>query len=237
MAERDLSLTGVQENSKEHPDIHPLHFSLADIRKHFDESIALTKQQFEIADTLIAEEQIEKAKTIWRSQVVFFEGVLDFYLHEICKYALYKIYVGDWNQTEKYKAITIPIRVVQDAINSRDGAEWFFDFVNLKYSNSVFLSPEDIKDVLNMSGVEYVKVMHKVFPTVTENEAKKQGDKILREQYSRRNQIAHQMDRSHASAEQADITKEYVEQYAENIIKIADAVQCLILEKDKEPSC
>ena len=50
--------------------------------------------------------------------------------------------------------------------------------------------------------------------------------------FQRRNEIAHQNDRSHASAEQTDISKDFVEDYIEKIQSIVDAIQKIAEEKD-----
>ena len=50
--------------------------------------------------------------------------------------------------------------------------------------------------------------------------------------FQRRNEIAHQNDRSHASAQQNDITKEFVEDYISKIELIMNAIQDIAAEKD-----
>lgn len=50
--------------------------------------------------------------------------------------------------------------------------------------------------------------------------------------FQRRNEIAHQNDRSHASAEQTDITKEFVEDYISKIEAIVNAIQEIAEETD-----
>lgn len=52
-----------------------------------------------------------------------------------------------------------------------------------------------------------------------EEESKKYGTQVVKDLFQRRNDIAHQNDRSHASAEQTDITKEFVEDYIGKIEK------------------
>ncbi|MBR1604347.1 MAG: hypothetical protein IJ667_13035 [Synergistaceae bacterium] len=51
--------------------------------------------------------------------------------------------------------------------------------------------------------------------------------------FHRRNVIAHQNDRSHASAEQNDITKEFVSDYISKIEKIVNSIHEIAEETDK----
>lgn len=66
--------------------------------------------------------------------------------------------------------------------------------------------------------------MHNVFVEKSENESKKIGDDFIRKLFERRNTIAHQNDRSHDSAIQNDIDKDYVEYNIETMKKIAHEI-------------
>lgn len=57
---------------------------------------------------------------------------------------------------------------------------------------------------------------------------------MVTELFQRRNEIAHQSDRSHASAEQKDITREYVEDYIGKIELIVNAIENIAVEKDTQ---
>lgn len=65
-----------------------------------------------------------------------------------------------------------------------------------------------------------------------EEESKKYGTQVVKDLFQRRNDIAHQNDRSHSSAEQTDITKEFVEDYIGKIEKIVNAIQEIAVQKD-----
>ena len=65
-----------------------------------------------------------------------------------------------------------------------------------------------------------------------EEESKKYGTQVVKDLFQRRNDNAHQNDRSHASAEQTDITKEFVEDYIGKIEKIVNAIQEIAVQKD-----
>lgn len=61
------------------------------------------------------------------------------------------------------------------------------------------------------------------------------GLPIITDLFQRRNAIAHQNDRSHASAEQNDITKEFVEDYMSKIKTIVNAIHSLAEDKEPHP--
>ena len=89
MERRDLSLTSRVEGVRDPLPSCVVHFELTEIKSHFDQSLLEIQNQFNIADELHTAGKVEDCKNIWRSQVVFLEGILDFYLHELSKYALF----------------------------------------------------------------------------------------------------------------------------------------------------
>lgn len=232
MAERDLSLVPrVEEVRESRPDTSPIQFSLDEIKQHFSESMEGIKEQYDVADSLAASGNIDGCKTIWRSQVVLAEGLLDFYIHEMSKYCLFRMFTGQWDKSEKYAAFQVPMSKVEEAIAATESKEWFFEYLNGRFSRDVFLSHESMKDQLNLIGIGFVKVMVKAFPRDNEELSNKFGSKVVNELFQRRNDIAHQNDRSHASAEQTDITKEFVEDYIRKIELIVSAIQEIAVEK------
>lgn len=90
-----------------------------------------------------------------------------------------------------------------------------------------------MREQLNLIGIEFVATMVKAFPRDKEETSKKDGAKIVAELFQRRNIIAHQNDRSHASAEQNDITKEFVEDYISKIEAIVNAIHSLAEDKEQ----
>ena len=191
------------------------------------------KAQFAVADGLKADENQIACKMVWRSQVVLAEGLLDFYIHEISKYCLVRMFTGAWPKTEKYKSFQIPMEKVENAIAALESNDWFFEYLNKRFSRDVFLSCESMRDQLNLIGIPFNKAMEKAFPSRNEQEAIRIGKETIAMLFQRRNEIAHQNDRSHASAEQTDITKEFVEDYIAKIESIVNAIQAIAEETDK----
>lgn len=222
---RELSLSPRKENQRDaHLIEPPVQFSLNEIKQHFIDSLDSVKAQYDVADTLLAEDNTDGCKTIWRSQVVLAEGLMDFYIHEMSKYCLFKMFTGSWDKSEKYASFMIPMGRVEEAITATESKDWFFGYLNERFSRDVFISKESMRDQLNLIGIGFSAVMFKAFPSENEGISTKQGAQIVEELFRRRNSIAHQNDRSHASAVQNDITKAFVSDYISKIEAIVNSI-------------
>lgn len=222
---RNLDLSERVENVREQQGIrYIVHFNLQEIKDRFDESIQSIEQKFNLYDELMESGKVDEAKDILRSQIIFLEGVVDFYLHEMTKYSYFKMFSNEWDKTSQYKSFNVKMEMVEKGLNSPNSREWFFEYVTDSFKRIVFLSRESINDQLNAIGIPYKDIMHNVFVEKSENESKKIGDDFIRKLFERRNTIAHQNDRSHDSAIQNDIDKDYVEYNIETMKKIAHEI-------------
>ncbi|MBO1871479.1 hypothetical protein J4O15_11180 [Lachnoanaerobaculum sp. Marseille-Q4761] len=229
---RDLSLSPRVEEKRELKVIElPIQFSLKEIKEHFEESLNEVKAQYTVADLLNKNGNENDGKTIWRSQVVLAEGLLDFFIHEMSKFCLFKMFTGQWTKSEKYYRFMVPMSKVEDAINTVNSKDWFFEYLNDRFSRDVFLSHESMKDQLNLIGIDFSKTMERAFSKESKDPIK-YGKKVVIDLFQRRNDIAHQNDRSHASAKKQDITKEFVEKYITNIELIVNAIYDIALDND-----
>ena len=229
---RDLSLSPRVEEKRELKVIElPIQFSLKEIKEHFEESFNEVKAQYTVADLLNKNGNENDGKTIWRSQVVLAEGLLDFFIHEMSKFCLFKMFTGQWSKSEKYYRFMVPMSKVEDAINTVNSKDWFFDYLNDRFSRDVFLSHESMKDQLNLIGIDFSKTMERAFSKESKDPVK-YGKQVVIDLFQRRNDIAHQNDRSHASAKKQDITKEFVEKYITNIELIVNAIYDIALDND-----
>ena len=114
MAKLDLALTPrAEETRDEKIQRVPVQFGLDEILKHFTDSIAELRKQFEVADRLLSEKDKEECKTIWRFQVVLSKRLLDFYVNEMSKYCLFRMFTGEWKKSEKYDSFMIPMSQVE----------------------------------------------------------------------------------------------------------------------------
>ena len=227
-SKRDLSLTPRKENQREAlPITPPVQFSLDEIMQHFVESMNSVKAQYNVADALAAEGNTDGCKTIWRSQVVLAEGLMDFYIHEMSKYCLFRMFTGHWDKSDKYGAFMVPMEKVEEAIAATESKDWFFAYLNNRFSRDVFISKESMRDQLNLIGIGFSQVMVNAFPSDKEETSIKQGSQIVEDLFRRRNIIAHQNDRSHASAKQNDITKEFVSDCISKIEAIVNSIHII----------
>ena len=233
MTERDLSLHPRAEGVREsRPVMPPVHFSPKEILSHYNESMDGIRKQFSVAKELLESGNVNGGKMIWRSQVVLAEGLLDYFIHEISKYSLFQMFTGQWDKSEKYGAFMIPLSKVEYAIGNNGSDEWFFEYLNDRFSRDVFLSLESMRDQLNLIGIGFVPAMVKAFPQDKEETSKKDGALIIQEFFRRRNEIAHQNDRSHSNAEQTDISEEFVIKYIGRIESIVKAIMDIVAEKN-----
>jgi len=212
MNKRTLALSPRIEDVREKQQPVPVvSFSLQEIKAHFDSSIASIRRQFDVARQLKEAGFEDDQKNIFRSQIVFLESALDFYLHELNKYGLMQIFNSAWDKTEPYKNLKIPMRHLEEGLKAPETSGWFLEFISEAYSRDVFTSFEYMKDQMNMLGLKFSDLLNQAFPPSSDPTIpSKTGKQIIRDLYDRRNQIAHQTDRSHANATQNDITENYV---------------------------
>ena len=234
MGKRDLSLTPRIEDKRDKKAVlPPVHFRLPEIKQHFDESMQTIKGQYIVADNLLSEGKIDACKTIWRSQVVFAESLLDFFIHEMSKYCLFRMFTGEWQKSEQYKNLDVKMSKVEEGLAFKESNEWFFEYLNEKYTREVFLSGDSMRDQLNLIGIGFESAMRKVYLDAPNKDFVKYCRREVEKLFDRRNKIAHQNDRDHFSAAQTNITKEFVEQYISDIEAIVNAIHDIAKEKDE----
>jgi len=103
----------------------PVQFNLLEIKEHFDESLHSIRKQFDVAEYLISVGKFKEAENIFRSQIVFLESILDFFMHEITKFGLYRIFTKEWPITEKFNNLEIPMSKLMNALTDTESTEWF----------------------------------------------------------------------------------------------------------------
>ena len=229
---RDLSLNARPENIRSQQQIrHVVHFNLQEIKDRFDNSIQNIENKFDIYEQLVSLGKNDEAKDILRSQIIFIESAIDFFLHEMTKYSYFKMFSNEWAKTSQYKKFNVRMEIVEKGLNSGDSKEWFFEYVNDTFNRVVFLSNESMNDQLNAIGIPYNEVMHKVFAERNENESREKAKIFIKNRFDRRNVIAHQNDRNHDSALQNDIDRNYVEENIGTIKKIASEIYVIANSK------
>ena len=99
-----------------------LPIKISDVRKHFDENLKDVKDKFGLAQNELKANP-RSAEEIWRSQVVFLESALDFYIHELVKYGLLKIFNGEWPETDKSKKFKVSFPIMLKLYRNPENAE------------------------------------------------------------------------------------------------------------------
>lgn len=188
-----------------------------DVRTHFNENIKDVEAKFELAKKE-TKCDLHSAEEIWRSQVVFLESSLDFYIHEVVKYGFLKIFNGDWEETAQSRnfRLRFPLlmEIYKDAGTAAQSLSNEIDEINRE---NCFLSFDNMQSNLKMIGL---KVDGKYKP-------------FINELYGRRNKIAHQSDRIPGSAEKCVIKEADVKNYIKKVKEIVSSIDEQVKENNK----
>lgn len=233
MNERSLDLLPRREDTRNRQISQILKFELNEIKAHFDEDLSAIRTLSTVFEHLENEQNNVCAELVLRSQVVLLESAFDFYLHELTKFGVNKIFEGSWIATEKYKNIIIRLEMVEKIINDEVDENWFFEFISQYYAKETMISFESVKDQMNLLGLKIQEVADKAFykqgslePTMTKMKNK------INALYKRRNIIAHQSNRGHEDATYYPISREQVDDFIVSIEKIVNAIHEVAVEHD-----
>lgn len=234
MADRSVSISPRKEETREKNDIiyTAIQFQLDEIKQHFYSSLTDIQNQISIAESLSKDGKTDEAKDILRAQVVYVEGIMDFYLHELSKYALVKMFTGEWNKSESYSNFQIPMSTVEEGLKNPESTEWLFERLNSRFGLEVYLSPDTIGKQLSLIGMKLDDICKKAVPKV-KGRSYITGQQRLKDLYARRNQIAHQVDRKHSTAEKEDIDRAFVEEAIDFVTRFVEAVHVEALSKEE----
>ena len=163
MAGRNLELRPREEGTRDKAKIPVVRFPLDKITEHFQENISAVRGQFAVAEELVQGGRTEEGENIWRSQIVFLESALDFFMHELTKYGLCEIHAGSWNSTVKYENIMVHMGVVEAAMRDRDSDAWFLDFINDTYGTVTMASWDTVKDQISLLGMDVMQIAKDAF--------------------------------------------------------------------------
>lgn len=232
-SERNIELNNREEGTREKNTIKVVELELDEIFEQFNENITDIKTKFNIADKLLTEDNEEGCKDIWRSQIVFLDSALDYYIHCITKYGMNKIFKGDWNTTNKYGNFMVPLKKVEYAIKNSEDTTWFVELISKSYANDTFMDFNSVRSQLNLININIHDIADDAF--YEEGSAQKTNDKLkqfLNKLFHRRNAIAHQSDRRHQDGVKQEINKDEVELYIDYVEKIVTSIQNKIKNKN-----
>lgn len=123
----------------------------------------------------------------------------------------------------------VPMEKVELGLRVNKSKNWFYEFLNGKFSREVYLSLESMRDQLNLIGIGFSEVIEKAFSK--ESNPIDFGKNRIKELFERLNAIAHQNDRSHFSASVAPITKEYVKDYLNTVDDMVLSIHIIALSR------
>lgn len=226
-AERDVSLRtrGEPTRDKLLPPRAEM-FALNEIKQHFDESIESLSAQFDLAEDLISQGKQENACDIWRSQLVFLDGALDFYIHELSKYGILKMFNGEWEKTQKYQNLTMTMSTVETGLRSPESCQWLADYLDSALGKDTYMSFSTVKDQMNLLGLDLKEIADEAFCVQgSRDNTKDQMKDWLNRLFFRRNRIVHQSDRESRDAQRAPVERADVQAFVDQIQKIVEAIQ------------
>lgn len=180
-------------------------FDLQSILDRFISNIADIRNHFQTADDLLALQPPKQtaAEDIWRSQIVFLDSALDFYVHEIVKYGIIKMFNGDWTESTDYNKMKVRLSFAVDLAQNPSSASKLLEEIDEMNKYSCFMGSKKIKEQLRTIDVRY---------NLSSSETT-----LLDDLFNRRNQIAHQSDRIPGQQQKQPISKSYVEDFINKI--------------------
>lgn len=209
---RDFTIKGRKENTKEDREVKIYYHSLKNIFKEFKQNITLIKNKFDIVEQLQDNGSQSVAKDIYRFQIVFLEGALDYFLHRLGMYAMRQMYEGKWDKSASYPNIKVPINDVLYVIEHPKKTKWLDNAIMSYHSSKTYMSPNKIRELLILIGKNYFdEIAMELYPN--DKSPKDKLEAILKEIFDRRNKIVHQLDCNHKTGLLTDIQKEDVEKY------------------------
>ncbi len=200
--------------TREKKAIPKISFDYSNIQKHWEENIDDIENKFSIAK-LLERTDLEQAKEIWRSQIVFIDSTLDFYIHEVMKFGIIKIFNEEWPATGKFTNLKVSLKFAIDLAKTPENANALLGEIDEINQKNCFMSYDSIKRQLDIIGIAV-------------DSSKKE---IINEIYQRRNQIAHQSDRLPENPIKQEITEATVSQYMRAIKAFIADIDSKILSK------
>lgn len=232
---RNLNLTKRNEEVREKNTIKVIELELNEILYQFNENIQSIRDKFNTANKLLNENDNESYKDILRSQIVFLDSALDYYMHCITKYGMNKMFKGEWGKTAKYNNFMVPLEKVEFVIKNIEDTTWFIELVNYTYAKETFMEANSIKTQLSLIDINFSDIAKDV--CYEEGSTQKPPEKLkilLNKLFYRRNSIAHQSDRLHEDGQKKEITKEEVKDYINDVEKIVISIQNRIENKNSK---
>lgn len=230
--EKDFTLSPSPEGVRNSNVFNIPNRDFEEINRHFTESIAEIRNQFNMAIAL-KDSNPDAFQSILRSQIVFLSSAFDFYMHELTIYGIVNIFNGYWSNTDKYNNINVPMKVFEKSLKNPEQIDSFKNFINNLYNQQSLTSEEAFKNQCNIIGISQCKIADEAFYEIGSNIKTIDSLKnAIKDLYKRRNLIAHQFDRSFLSGNKFEINQDIVETYINNIERIVKAIIKIVNDKN-----
>lgn len=238
MAERNFTRLERREDTRDKRQTPaPIRFTLTEIKAHFDHNRSAVRAQSAVAAEMLRQGNREEAEFIWRTQILYLESALDYYMHELTTYGMLNMYNRLWPRTAEYGKIKVTIDALDEVLTSPGSSDWLIRYVADAFGRDTLTNYPRIKDQADLLGFDIRAIMQSAFPP-PKNAPKRSnpvgyGSEILTELCTRRNRIAHQTDRDPDNGQQAPITSKYVEQSIKHVDNLVRALHNAAAELDR----
>lgn len=230
---KKIDISPRKENTRDLiiPDMHITR--LDEMYDQFICNINAIKEKFEIADRLHMSGELKAEKDIYRSQIVFIESALDYYLHCLGIYATEQMYQSNWDKTDGYKDLRVPIGKVMFAIMHPENTDWLEETIIAYHASKTYMSPKEIKGQLTFVVGKgfYKRVADKMYYDIYSRENTE--DKLtanLQKIFDRRNRVVHQADREHLTGKEYDVSHEEAELFIGVIEEFVNCIHLLLTQ-------
>ena len=235
---RKLVLSARAESVRSKTDIAFADTGWAKVFTEFHTNVEAIKAKSCLIDDTSESVPTNLVEDIYRSQIVFLESALDYFMHRLCIFAMRQMYEGDLDQSDAYRNLMIPVAQVVEALKHPEDQAWVGTAIIGYHSTKTYMSSKDIKGqlrmIFNTKGV-FDKVACKMY--AREDLDRKPEEELssrLDEYFSRRNKIAHQADCNHETGEQYSIDRSYVETAIRDVDCFVQALQEIIKDSFSE---
>lgn len=206
---KNITLERTEETKENTFSIIP-DMKLEGIKADFKHNINRIRSKFIIVNELNSKGLDDAANDILRSQVVLLMSTVDFYIHEVVKYGVLKIFSKEKPRTDEYEKILLGIECVEKALENPECIDWLEEGIIAQHKYKSFMGSNKIRSALKIVSNE--KVFDIALKSVSEDigKTKKEVEDIIRDLSDRRNCIVHQTDRNPVNCEINEILKEDV---------------------------
>ncbi|MBQ8999969.1 MAG: hypothetical protein IJ086_14935 [Clostridium sp.] len=218
-----INLSRTEETREKCPAQLP-DIDLNKIKDNFDLNIQRILDKFIIVEQLQENNLQQAADDILRSQIVLLMSALDFYMHELVKYSMLKMFRGEKPKTSSYKNFIVTLDCLENALKNPEAIDWLEEFIILKNRKETYMAEDKIKQALSL--ISSNKIYNNVITNLTIS--KESFATNFKDLYKRRNQIAHQSDRLESTGNIEDIQIDYVKNNVSIITEFINKIHAQI---------